>query len=224
MYSSRRLFERLKDCPEDYGKLYSVLQRKIKVIQEKIGIYQYYIPSPSNTEEKMPIPNLECLIQDILFKPSYEIIFSLKKKRDIIFNKEKSEFLYTYRKKNKLLIDNPYSGKVQSWNSPQLANTNKHVSKIPGASKITANRERVEFAAFNEGVGYIYPGSPTNRLYLFCQFSEVIGISNGEDSRVLKLHVDRRKSGRGYFSEIHGYPVGKQDLARIPKPVRDKLL
>ncbi|MCF7866927.1 hypothetical protein K9L67_05310 [Candidatus Woesearchaeota archaeon] len=114
-------------------------------------------------------------------------------------------------------------GVAQSWGFPQI-NTNyvKHLnsSKNANASKYleSVDRARIEWAVFDNGLGFLNDKKPIKTMFLYASFSESVGFvkKNGKQtkSNIVKVQVDRVHSLKKGNASIHGFPISECELYR----------
>jgi len=223
MYSTRQLFGRLKNHPEEYPLFFKKLSAKLSLmsISEK-----FFLPTPDEITPEA-LENVLSYPLDSFFKRSHELRLSNGLSEDFIFDTSYDSFTDAIRFKNKIILYNSSLDKVQSWYNPRLDVTSKHEIGFSGSSVYFkgSSRKNIEFEVFNKGVGFIDPRSPSNRLYLFHAFDLNIGVSKREKTNIVKLQIDRVKRSGSYACVVHGYPILRRELTyRSVPPIMKSLL
>jgi hypothetical protein len=212
MESTRQLFESLKKNFDisRYTKLKEKLKRKSSIISK-----EDYFLWMDFFEGKESLKNLESMGVENYFLRGHEMKLNIFGFDGILWNRLDGNPIRTYRKKGVLIFDNPISGKVESWSNLDLAKYSKHVNGNSNGSQFIFHREELEYEVFNNGVGYLDKTTLGNRLFFVYDFGKPVGIlKNGLESGLVKLQADRMKKFKGYYTQIHGYPISKQEFSR----------
>lgn len=127
-------------------------------------------------------------------------------------------YLPVLRENNRMIFKNPYFNMVESWAKPLSLSRvyGKHTpnSGNPDASAYLPgiDYKGLEFNVFNHGKGYLQDDA---KIFLYGKFGENVGLhSSGKLSDIIKLDVRRIKKPYGTYTQIHGYPISKDELER----------
>lgn len=224
--STRELFKRLKKDPSLYPLFYRQITKKIQMLPPNS---QIYLPKPSDVNLESLETILKCLPLEDFFVRSHSLKLNSLPSQDIIWDPIFKTFTDSIRYKNKILLYNPQIDKDQAWGGICFSDTKKHLFGSGAISYFgkNINREYIELKIFNGGYGYFDPRQTNfSRIYLLAAFDGLIGFSEGNETNIGFLQVDRFKFEGSYISELHGYPVQESyfSMKNVPKPVREAVL
>lgn len=162
----------------------------------------------------------------LLLKRDVEISYSMLPHREVVFCKRGGRLVPVARAKGRILMENPLKptkkGRlvIESWARARSKSIeyNKHLptSRARGQSRYLRNIdiESIEYKLFETAVGIL---STDSRIFLYGVFDSPIGtLADGQPTHYVAMQCDRsrRKTGRGYFVEIHSYPYSQAETQR----------
>jgi hypothetical protein len=204
------------------------IRSKLNRLQQLYGINYdptvlAFINSPSLYLQASNIPSITKF-----FRRHIDIFLGECGTNNFIFSKNNNTFVRAARKPFQICIDNPYSGKAESWaRIDSESKRRKDHFKNGGGSKksrFLGNLDFIrplEFAAFNVGLG-VLESDDTMKMYL--GFRNPIGNSRQkipqsyvclECTRIPRRQQTAAKEPlkvHGYKVRIHGYPVEPNDI------------
>ncbi len=181
--------------------------------------------SPSLYNQRADLPTL-----DLFFRSHHVIeLETVVNPTEELWCVGTDNWISIVRPPNRLLVRNPLSEKLESWGQLFSASKSYDVHHKDGGrstkSIFSGNFNYIaplERAVFAKGYGIL---TAADKMQLYANFEKPIGKSRaGIDLTHLCLMIERiprprrNRSGRkhksGWMVRVHGYPVGRQDIAR----------
>jgi hypothetical protein len=169
----------------------------------------------------------------ILKKRDIEIVFKYKRKTKTIYCKTHKIDIETIRSSKRILLENPFlvlnksKNGMQSWARPSTlsfrykmhipTSSNRHKSRYLN----NINIKSLELLLFENAWGLM---ESENRIFLYGKFQRDVGtLPNRKLTCIVKMQCDRvhRTTGTGTKTEIHSFPISKNefqnDFKNVPK-------
>lgn len=162
----------------------------------------------------------------LLLKRDVEISYEMLPHQEAIYCVNKKLLVPIARNKGRLLMKNPLKPKadgslpIESWAraSSKSKSYNMHLSTstAPKKSKYLRgiNVEKIEYKLFDSAAGVLVAA---DRLFLYGYFDAPIGLLPDKRKTqyvVMQCERMKRNKGRGYFVEIHSYPMSESQVRR----------
>jgi len=241
------LLEKVVNCevehsnPEElYREIYSHLERRWDRISDsllELNSYWHAIPYPESEQ----LTEEEIKLMKMFTGRDVDVIFSHLEKEDKLDSNilklvklGSKQPIPVYRKDGKITFRNPAPkigkkkaidddrGLVQVWRNPIVNHDYKkhHRGSRQVGSKYfkEIDRETIELAVFNHGLGVIKYRGIISSLYLHLAFNENIGYDDSKPdspkTNLVRVQVDRMPKSKGYYCSLHGNPISESELRR----------
>jgi hypothetical protein len=209
---ARRIDHKYDRHEAQYGTRIDELARSLKGFP---GLYN----------QRTDLPTL-----DLFFRPHH--VIELEKAThptEELWCVDNDNWVSIVRPPNRMLVRNPLSDKLESWGHVFSASKSYDVHHQDGGrstkSIFSGNFkyiEPLERAVFAKGYGILVAA---DKMQLYANFEKPIGKSRaGKELTYLCLMIERiprprrnrngRKHKSGWMVQVHGYPVGREDIAR----------
>lgn len=201
-----------------------LMSKKRNRFQERYNITLYNWDDALKASPDQIATFLENPEFQIILKRDVEITFLKSAKQKSIYSTDLDVIVENVRSKGRIVFANPLRvidsnrAVIQSWARAKSISHeyNRHlsISRAPKKSKFLkgAMLEDIEYELFPSALAILK--SP-DQMFMYGYFDSEIGtLPNKEKTRYVKMQCDRgvRSSGRGYFTEIHSYPISEKEI------------